>query len=48
MADTKEDLQEITTSVHNTSSKFGLKINAQKTKVMTIGKLHEFINITLT
>ncbi len=47
MADTKEDLQEITTLVHDTSSKFGLKINAQKTKVMTIGKLHESINITL-
>jgi len=47
MADNKEDLQEITTSAHNTTSKFGLKINAQKTKVMTIWKLHESINITL-
>src|SRR5688572_17059215 len=40
-------LQELTTRVHESSKRFGLKINGEKTKTMTIGKEKEKINITL-
>ena len=34
VAESQQDLQDITTAVHETSKKLGLKINTEKTKVM--------------
>jgi hypothetical protein len=47
MAESGSQLQELTTRVHESSKRFGLKINGEKTKTMTIGKEKEKINITL-
>src|SRR5688572_9418412 len=47
MAESGSQLQELTTRVHESSKRFGLKINGKKTKTMTIGKEKEKINITL-
>ena len=38
VAKSNQDLQDTTTAVHETSKKLGLKINAEKTKVMAIRK----------
>ena len=47
MAESEDKLQELTTRVHESSKRFGLKINGEKTKTMTIGKKKEKINIRL-
>jgi len=38
IAETIEDLQQITDKVNESSKRFGLEINKQKTKVMAVGK----------
>jgi hypothetical protein len=43
MAESEDKLQELTTRVHESSKRFGLKINGEKTKTMTIGKKKEKI-----
>ena len=40
LADLKESLQDLTNSVDKSSKRMGLKINAEKTKTMAIGKQH--------
>ena len=47
LAENEDELQELTTRVHESSKRFGLKINAEKTKTMTIGKKKEKIIIRL-
>src|SRR3984885_5948690 len=47
MAESEDKLQELTTRVHESSKRFGLKINGEKTKTMTIGKKKEKISIRL-
>ena len=47
IAESEDNLQELTTRVHESSERFGLKINRGKTKTMTIGKKKEKINIRL-
>jgi hypothetical protein len=42
-----EDLQRITTNIDLQSKRFGLNINTEKTKVMSIGKEHEDLQITV-
>jgi hypothetical protein len=41
IAETPEQLQELTDKVHESSKRFGLKINVNKTKTMMIGKITE-------
>src|SRR6218665_3097226 len=41
LADMKESLQNLTNRVDKSSKRMGLKINAEKTKTMAIGKQHE-------
>src|SRR5688572_28783458 len=38
MAESEDQLQELTNRVYESSKRFGLKINGEKTKIMTIGK----------
>ena len=40
-------LQELTDRVQNISKRFGLRINREKTKTMTIGKTPEKMEVTL-
>src|SRR6218665_3676354 len=40
-------LQELTDEVHSSSQKFGLKINVEKTKTMTIGKQRKTVEIKI-
>ena len=40
-------LQELTDRVQNIRKRFGLKINREKTKTMTIGKTPEKMEVTL-
>src|SRR6218665_2140270 len=40
-------LQELTDEVHNSSQRFGLKINVEKTKTMTIGKQQKTVEIKI-
>src|SRR6218665_3702609 len=40
MADMKERMQDLTNRVNKSSKRMGLKINAEKTKTMAIGKQH--------
>jgi len=47
VAESPQQLQDITNKVHASSKRFGLKINEKKTKTMTIGKTHEDIKILL-
>jgi len=47
IAESPQQLQDITNKVHESSKRFGLKINEKKTKTMTIGKTHEEIRILL-
>ena len=47
IAESPEQLQELTDKVNESSKRFGLKINVSKTKVMTIGKSHKELNINL-
>jgi len=47
VAETPEQLQELTDRVDDSSKRLGLKINVQKTKTMTIGKQHEDLEVTL-
>ena len=47
VTETMEDLQRITTNIDLQSKRFGLNINTEKTKVMSIGKEHEEVKITV-
>ena len=47
MADSPAELQEITQAVNESSKRFGLEINVDKTKTMTIGKEQEKLQIKL-
>jgi len=47
IAESPEELQELTNEVHNSSKRFVLRINMQKTKTLTVGKRHEQLRITL-
>src|ERR1700733_229235 len=47
MADSEKNLQELTDKVNNSSKRFGLKINEDKTKTMIIGKEHIDIRVKL-
>src|SRR6218665_2712864 len=47
MADMKENLQDLTNRVEKSSKRMGLKINAEKTKTMAIGKQHEELQVRL-
>src|SRR6218665_517752 len=40
-------LQELTDEVHSSSQRFGLKINVEKTKTMTIGKQQKTVEIKI-
>ena len=46
MAEGRDDLQRITNKVDLQSKRFGLSINTEKTKVMSLGKEHEELKIT--
>src|SRR6218665_1961407 len=47
IADTEENLQQLTDRVDGSSRRMGLRINTEKTKTMTNGKQHEDIQINL-
>ena len=47
IAELLQDLQQITDKVHQSSKRFGLRINDQKTKVMTIGKSCDRMKVKL-
>src|SRR6218665_1386998 len=47
MADMKENLQDLTHRGDKCSKRMGLKINAEKTKTMAIGKQHEELQVQL-
>ena len=47
VAESPYQLQELTDSVHDSSRRFGLRINVQKTKTMTIGKQHKELKVRL-
>lgn len=47
IADSPDQVQELTNKVNASSKRFGLKINAEKTKTMTIGKQHKELEVTL-
>ena len=47
LAEDPQHLQDITKAVHQSSKRYWLKINAAKSKTMTIGKHHEQLNVTL-
>jgi hypothetical protein len=47
LADTEENLQEITSAVHTASKQYGLKINTEKTKTMAISKKEKTLMINV-
>src|SRR6218665_3329704 len=47
LADMKESLQDLTNRVDKCCKRMGLKINAEKTKTMAIGKQHEELQVRL-
>ena len=47
VADTQEELQDLTNRVEGSSKRMGLKIKAEKTKTMTVGKQHKKLQITI-
>ena len=47
IAESAEDLQEVTTAINTASARTGMEINLKKTKTMTIGRAHEDININI-
>jgi hypothetical protein len=47
LAESEDKLQELTNRVHESSKRFGLRINGEKKKTMTIGKKKEKISIKL-
>ena len=47
VADTQEQLQDLTNRVEGSSKRMGLKINAEKTKTMTVGKQHKKLQIRI-
>src|SRR6218665_2499194 len=47
MADMKESLQDLTNRVDKSSKRMGLKIKAEKTKTMAVGKQHEELQVRL-
>src|SRR6218665_3151923 len=47
LADMKESLQDLTNRVDKNSKRMGLRINAEKTKTMAIGKQHEKLQVRL-
>ena len=47
VANSSEQLQTLTDRIRESSKRFGLKINTQKTKTMSIGKHHETIKVTI-
>jgi len=47
LADMKESLQDLTNRVDKCSKRMGLKISAEKTKTMAIGKQHEELQVRL-
>jgi len=47
IAESQKQLQELTDKANESSKRFGLKINAEKTKVMVVGQKNRHIRITL-
>src|SRR6218665_491175 len=47
VAEDDGQLQELTDKVHSSSQRFGLKINVEKTKTMTIGKQRKTVEIKI-
>jgi Reverse transcriptase (RNA-dependent DNA polymerase) len=47
LAESRNQLQELTNKVYESSRRFGLQINGEKTKTMTIGKKQERLDIKL-
>jgi len=47
VAESQCQLQELTDSVHDSSKRFGLQINVQKSKTMTIGKQPKELEVKL-
>src|SRR6218665_286041 len=47
VAESPRQLQELTDSEHDSSKRFELQINVQKTKTMTIGKHHKELKVKL-
>ena len=47
IAESQQKLQKVTDKVNESSKRFGLKINAEKTKVMVVGQKNRHIRITL-
>src|SRR6218665_3025225 len=47
VAEDDGQLQELTDEVHSSSQRFGLKINVEKTKTMTIGKQQKTVEIKI-
>ena len=47
VAEDEGQLQEVTDEVHSNSQRFGLKVNVEKTKTMTIGKQQKTAEIEI-